>query len=744
MATPRKAAQPRKTTKDQQGPRGRPVTESAQLPIPVPRTSKVPAQDSDFLTTAQGVRLHHTDDSLKAGARGPTLMDDFHLREKITHFDHERIPERVVHARGAGAHGVFESYGTAAQITAAGFLQPGVMTPVFTRFSTVLGSRGSADTVRDVRGFAVKFYTEDGNFDLVGNNIPVFFIRDGIKFPDLIHAGKPEPDLEIPQAQTAHTTFWDFVSLLPESPHMLMWVMSDRAIPRSYRMMEGFGVHTFRLVNATGDTSLVKFHWKPVLGVHGLVWDEALTLNGVDPDFHRRDLYAAIVNGAFPEWELGVQVLPDSDDQYFEGIDLLDSTKIVPEELAPVQPIGRMTLNRVPANFFAEVEQVAFHTGHLVRGIEVTDDPLMQARLFSYLDTQLLRLGGPNFSQIPINRPVTEVNDNFRDGFHQHAVHHGRTPYLPNSVGGGCPFLAGADDGGYIHMPRMVDGPKIRDRGPDDPYAQATLFWNSMSEVEQDHIVDAYTFELGKVEVPGVVERMVSRLALVDAALAQRVCFGLGLPAPLPADMAGAPGVDPDNDHERDSGELEPGFVPDATGGLESSPALAMVTENTHPVDGRVVHILTNDGCDLAGVRVVQTALLAAGAVPHVIATHKGAITGGGRRADEMVVDRSFHTASSAEADAVVVAGGTGLHANPAVLTYVQSAFRHFKPLAAWGDGSELLTGAGIDTAAPGVLAAEKANRTFAKDLLASMAVHRHWQRADTHPTRQLTLTEDV
>jgi catalase len=392
------------SAKVQQGAQGRLVTDPDGL-VMTPRASKVPAQDSDFLTTAQGVRVADTDNSLKAGRRGPTVMDDFHLREKLMHFDHERIPERVVHARGVGAHGVFESYGTARDFCAAQFLQPGVTTPVFTRFSTVVGSRGSADTVRDVRGFAVKFYTQDGVFDLVGNNMPVFFIRDGIKFPDLIHAAKPEPDREIPQAQTAHTTFWDFVSVLPESPHMLMWVMSDRAIPRSLRMMEGFGVHTFRLVDAQGGTHLVKFHWKPVLGVHGLVWDEALTLNGVDPDFHRRDLYNAIGAGAFPEWELGVQVMPDDEDQMFEGIDLLDSTKIVPEELAPVQPIGRMTLNRNVTNYFAETEQVAFHTGHLVRGIEVTDDPLMHARLFSYLDTQLLRLGGPNFNQIPINRP---------------------------------------------------------------------------------------------------------------------------------------------------------------------------------------------------------------------------------------------------------------------------------------------------------------------------------------------------
>ena len=430
---------------------------------------------------------------------------------------------------------------------------------MFTRFSTVVGSRGSADTVRDVRGFAVKFYTDEGIFDLVGNNIPVFFIRDGIKFPDLIHAAKPEPDREIPQAQTAHTTFWDFVSMIPESPHMLMWAMSDRAIPRSYRMMEGFGVHTFRLVNADGGTCLVKFHWKPVLGVHGLVWDEALTLNGVDPDFHRRDLYNAIGAGAFPEWELGVQVMPDSDDQYFNGIDLLDSTKLVPEELVPVQPIGRMTLNRNPANFFAEVEQVAYHVGHLVRGIEVVDDPLMQARLFSYLDTQLTRLGGPNFSQIPINRPHAPVNDNLRDGFMQQAVHHGRTPYLPNAVGGGCPFLAGAEDGGYVHVPRHGRGRRrSASAGPDDEYAQATLFWNSMTEIEQDHIVDAYTFELGKVEVPAVVERMVT-------------AAGTGRRGPRPPGVhrprfagAGRRPATPATPSDGDAGASD---VPDATGG---------------------------------------------------------------------------------------------------------------------------------------------------------------------------------
>jgi catalase len=695
-----------------------PVADGPEPPILNPRGSKVPAQDSEYLTTAQGQRLHHTDDSLTAGRRGPTLLEDFHLREKIMHFDHERIPERVVHARGAAAHGVFEAYGTAADITCAGFLQEGRTTPVFTRFSTVVGSRGSADTVRDVRGFAVKFYTDEGVFDLVGNNIPVFFIRDGIKFPDLIHAAKPEPDREIPQAQTAHTTFWDFVSLIPESPHMLMWAMSDRAIPRSYRMMEGFGVHTFRLVNEAGDTSLVKFHWKPVLGVHGLVWDEALTLNGVDPDFHRRDLYNAIGAGAFPQWELGVQVMPDSQDQYFEGIDLLDSTKLVPEELVPVQPIGRMTLNRCPANFFAEVEQVAYHVGHLVRGIDVVDDPLLHARLFSYLDTQLTRLGGPNFSQIPINRPHAPVDDNLRDGFMQQAVHHGRTPYLPNGMGGGCPVLAGADVGGYVHIPRPVDGPKVRQRGPDDEYGQATMFWNSMSDVEQDHIADAFTFELGKVEVQGVVERMVSRLVLVHPDLARRVCFGLGLPVPDP------PPHEPDPER------------PDASGGLEFSPALSMVRDGAFPPDGRVVHILADDGADLAGIRAMRDALYEAGVTAHVIATHKGEITGGGRRASRLTVDRSFLTASSAEADAVVVAGGADLATNPAAVTYVQSAYRHHKPLAAWGDGADLLSAAGVEHDGPGVIVSEKGSKSFAKAVLGALTSHRHWERGGVHPTR--------
>jgi len=692
-------------------PRQKPAADAAKAPQPpasvlTPRSSKVPAQDSDFLTTPQGQRLSHTDDSLKAGVRGPTLLEDFHLREKIMHFDHERIPERVVHARGVGVHGVFVSNGSARSVTSAGFLQPGVSTPVFTRFSTVVGSRGSADTARDVRGFAVKFYTADGNFDLVGNNIPVFFIRDGIKFPDLIHAAKPEPDREVPQAQTAHTTFWDFVSAIPESPHMLMWVMSDRAIPRSLRMMEGFGVHTFRLVNAKNETTLVKFHWKPVLGVHGLLWDEAQTLAGVDPDFHRRDLYNAIGAGAFPEWDLALQLLPDTEDQRFEGIDLLDATKLVPEELAPVQIVGRMTLNRNPTNYFAETEQVAFHTGHLVRGIEVTQDPLMQARLFSYLDTQLSRLGSPNFSQIPINRPIVAVNDNLRDGSMQQAVHAGRTPYLPNIVGGGCPFLAGDADGGYIHSAQLVDGVKTRERSPDDEYTQATMFWKSITPVERDHLVDAFTFELSKVDVPAVVGTMVERLGHIDEELATRVAVALGLPPPrVPVD--------------------HPDVAP--------SPALAMVTTKAFPLDGRVIHILASDGCDLDGIRQLQASLLAAGLTPHVIAPHKGEITGSGP--EGLLVDRSLLTSSPAEADGIVVAAETTLASNPRAIAYVQGAHRHLKTIAAWGNGTELLEIARIGTGEDGIVVAEKADRTFGKAVISALQTHRHWGRALLDPT---------
>jgi catalase len=487
------------------------------------------------LTTNQGLRIPDNHNSLKAGRRGPTLLEDFILREKITHFDHERIPERVVHARGEAAHGYFQVYKSMSQFTSADFLQdPEAKTPVFVRFSTVAGSRGSADTVRDVRGFAVKFYTREGNYDLVGNNVPVFFIQDAMKFPDLIHAVKPEPHHEMPQAASAHDTFWDFASLMPETTHMLMWAMSDRAIPRSLRMMEGFGVHTFRLVNARGESHFVKFHWKPKLGIHGLAWDEAQKIAGKDPDFHRRDLWEAIENGDFPEWELGVQMIPEGKEGTL-GFDLLDPTKLIPEEMVPVQKIGRMVLNRNPDNFFAETEQVAFHPGHLVPGIDFTNDPLLQGRLFSYTDTQISRLGGANFHELPINKGVCPFHNFQRDGMHRQTIARGQVAYEPNTLGTGAEFRVDGDSAGFQSYPDTdYEAPKLRRRSHtfDDHFTQARLFFESQSAPEKEHIVAAFRFELSKVEVPAIRQRMVDNLAHVDEKLARRVAEPLGIGEP--------------------------------------------------------------------------------------------------------------------------------------------------------------------------------------------------------------------
>ncbi|WFE97184.1 catalase [Micromonospora sp. WMMD987] len=669
-------------------------------------------QQGAFLTTAQGARLRDTDHSLKAGTRGPTLLQDHHLREKITHFDHERIPERVVHARGAGAHGVFTGYG-AQEVTRAGFLRKGKETPVFVRFSTVLGSRGSADTVRDTRGFATKFYTDEGTFDLVGNNMPVFFIQDAIKFPDIIHAGKPHPDREIPQAQSAHDTFWDFVSLHTEAQHHTMWNMSDRGIPRSYRTMEGFGVHTFRLVNAAGATVLAKFHWKPKLGVHSLEWEEAQLLSGMDSDFHRRDLYDAIEAGAYPEWELGLQVFPDTPEETFAGIDLLDPTKIVPEELAPVQPVGKLVLNRTPTNFFAETEQVAFHLGHLVPGIDVTNDPLLQGRLFSYVDTQLTRLGGPNFAQIPINRPHAPVNDMLRDGFHQHAVHAGVAPYRPNSLDGGNPFPAGDAENAFVDVPVTVaEAPKVRANPAsfDDHFSQARLFWLSMSPVEREHIIRAYTFELGKCYHQAIRERQVQCLANIDPVLCAEVATGLGLPTPEPT-------------------------VPLAD--VAPSPALSQLGR-TWPADGRTVGIVVDAAAGSDGVEQVRREVFAAGMVPLVIAAHGGTVDG-------LTVQRTFATGRSVELDAVLLAGAPApapdarpardakagaadaTVVDPRVLLLVQECWRHAKVIGAWGDGVRVLELAGVAGAA-GVVAGDSPTGVLA-DAQALLAAHRVWER---------------
>ena len=691
-----------------------------------------------YLTTNQGIRIEDDHNSLKAGERGPTLLEDFILREKITHFDHERIPERVVHARGSAAHGVFQVYEPLTELTKARLFQdPNVQTPVFVRFSTVAGSRGSADTARDVRGFAVKFYTEDGVWDLVGNNIPVFFIQDGIKFPDLVHSFKPEPHHEIPQASTAHDTFWDFISLMPESMHMIMWIMSDRAIPRSFRMMEGFGVHTFRLVNEQGVSRFVKFHWKPLLGVHSLVWDEAQKLAGKDPDFHRRDLWEAIARGDYPEWELGVQIVEEADEGAFD-FDLLDSTKIIPEELVPVQRVGRLTLNRNPDNFFAETEQVAFHPGHVVPGIDFSDDPLLAGRLFSYLDTQLTRLGGPNFAEIPINRPLAPVHNNQRDGFMRQTINRGRANYEPNSLGGGCPMHAGEDLRGYVTRPQRVEGRKVRERAESfrDNFSQATLFWQSMSEIEQRHIVEALQFELGKVEHKEIRQRMVALLANVDSDLASRVAKGIGV-SDVSADLGHLSLSDAPTPNER-RGAAAPG----------RSEALSMesaANKETGTAKGRKVAVLVADGVDGAGLATVRAALEAAGALPEIVAKFGGAVTTSAGEA--LPVDKTFLTTGSVDYDAVLVPGGAASVATlveqgpPRV--FVTEAFKHGKAIAALAEGVELLHACdlpgvtlssdgvsgeqGVVSAGPGAPADALGQR-----LIAAIAAHRHWDRA--HP----------
>ncbi|MET9400853.1 catalase [Kitasatospora sp. NPDC002965] len=705
-----------------------PPSPDQRAPAPLSATGRdggavddVRAQNGGFLTTANGTRLPDSDHSLKAGPRGPVLLQDHHLREKITHFDHERIPERVVHARGAAAHGVFRGYGTAAGVSRAAFLAEGVETPVFVRFSTVLGSRGSADTVRDTRGFATKFYTAEGVFDLVGNNIPVFFIQDAIKFPDVIHAGKPHPDREIPQAQSAHDTFWDFVSLHTEATHHTLWNMSDRGIPRSYRTMEGFGIHTFRLVDAGGATTLVKFHWKPRLGVHSLVWEEAQLIAGTDPDFHRRDLADAIEAGAFPQWELGIQTFPDTPEQTFEGIDLLDPTKIVPEELAPVQPIGLMTLNANPTNFFAETEQVAFHPGHLVPGIDVTDDPLLAGRLFSYLDTQITRLGGPNFAQIPVNRTHAPVNDMLRDGFHQDAVHSGVAPYKPNSLDGGCPFFAGAGDHAFIEHPTPIAAAsKVREAPASfgDHFSQARLFWLSMSAPEREHIIAAYTFELNKCYHQAVKERALLALANIDPYLCAQVAHGLGLPAP----QASEPLADP-----------------------APSPALSQLGQEW-PTDGRVIGIVADPAGDLAQLAAVRRAVLDAGLVPLVIAPTGGELTAEG--VDPVPVRRTFATARSTEFDAVLLAGtpapgldadggrdaragapgNPGAPVDPRVTLLLAEAWRHAKAIGGWGTAEQALTAAGIPAGAPGIVLGGVGEEVVDR-VVGLLAAHRVWDR---------------
>ncbi|UVT17493.1 MAG: catalase [Nitrospira sp.] len=703
--------------------------------------------EDKLLTTNQGLRINDDQNSLKAGERGPSLLEDFHLREKITHFDHERIPERIVHARGTGAHGVFQVYKSMAAYTKAPFLQdPSLRTPVFVRFSTVAGSRGSTDLARDARGFAVKFYTEEGNFDLVGNNIPVFFIQDAMKFPDLVHAVKPEPHHEMPQAASAHDTFWDFISLMPESMHMILWVMSDRAIPRSYRMMEGFGVHTFRFVNEKGTSRFVKFHWKPLLGVHSVVWDEAQKISGLDPDFHRRDLWEAIENGAFPEWELGVQLIEEKDEHAFD-FDLLDPTKIIPEELVPVQRVGKLTLNRNPDNFFAETEQVAFHPGHLVSGIDFSDDPLLQGRLFSYTDTQLLRLGGPNFHEIPINRPVAPVHNNQRDGHMRQTINQGRVSYHPNSLGGGCPMQAKADMGGFVSYGERMGGVKVRARSKKffDHFSQATLFWNSQSHPEKNHIVQALRFELGKVEVPAIRERMVFLLAQVDKTLASLVAQGLGIAVPAKVDGPMNLSVPADG--------LVDEFQPKRRiSSLDRSPALSMATTVKEGIATRKIAILATDGVDEMAITGMKKALTDAGAKAKVVSPRLGIVKG--VKGGQVAVDFSFLTAGSVLFDALYLPGGEqsveALKGDAKALLFIKETYLHCKVIAATDAGMDLLATAqlgpdkttkshaeGIRQDGQRLLAGDEGIVTgrgtqigqVSGNFIKAVAQHRHWDR---------------
>ena len=678
------------------------------------------AEPGMALTSNQGVAVSDDQNSLKAGVRGPTLLEDFHFREKITHFDNERIPERVVHARGFAAHGVFQVYEDLSDLTMAGLLtDPKRETPVFVRFSTVAGSRGSADTPRDVRGFAVKFYTDEGVWDLVGNNMPVFFIQDAVKFPDLIHAVKPEQNNEIPQAASAHDTFWDFASLTPEISHMLMWVMSDRALPRSYAMMEGFGVHTFRLVNAKGKSRFVKFHWKPLKGVHSLVWDEAQKIAGKDADFNRRDLFEAIERGDYPQWELGLQVVEEEDEFKFD-FDLLDPTKLIPEELVPVRRVGRLTLNRNTDNYFAETEQVAFHTGHVVPGIDFTNDPLLQGRLFSYLDTQLRRVG-PNFADLPINRPLNPVHNNQREGFARSTINKGRVSYFPNRLGGGCPMHSAEGVASFTTYAEKVDGAKIRERSDSfsDHFSQATMFWNSMADWEKQHIADAFAFELNQVENEVVRDHVMNEL-LVNIAdeLARKVSAQTGIavaPKGTPANPTPSAPT-PSGPLRKDAGKL-------------SSPALSL-DKPADAIKGRKIAILGGDGVDAVQLAAIKKVLMAQEAVVELIAAHAGEIKDSAGKAQK--VNRAAPNAASVIYDAVIVPGGASAAAlakSGLAIHFVNECFRHGKPIAAVGEGALLLKAANISLKASDGVIVGDAGEAVAKDFAAALLKHRFPRR---------------
>ncbi|MBB5060532.1 catalase [Granulicella aggregans] len=628
------------------------------------------------MTNQRGLVVGDDENSLKANPRGPVLIEDHFLVEKTQHFDHERIPERVVHARGFGAKGYFQLTDSLKGITKARVLtQLGVKIPLFTRFSTVAGNMGSADTARDVRGFAVKMYTDEGNWDIVGNNIPVFFIQDAIKFTDLIHAAKQEPDRGFPQAQTAHDTFWDFVSLVPESTHMLMWIMSDRAIPRSFRMMEGFGVHTFRLINEAGDSTYVKFHWRPKLGMASVIWDEALKISGADPDFHRRDLWNAIAEGNFPEWELGVQLFDEDFANKFE-FDVLDATKLIPEETLPLRIIGKMVLDQNVDNYFAETEQVAFATTDVVPGIDFSNDPLLQGRNLSYIDTQLSRLGGPNYEQIPVNAPRCPMRNMQRDGHMTMIPQLGRVSYSPSSLESDTPRQDPANGFSSFHAAEQGDKLRIRPESFADHFSQALMFFNSQTETEQNHIVSAFIFELSKVDTKAIRERMVGQLANVSSTIAQRVAEGLGMLGPIkPTATTVAARTD-----------------------LPPSDALSIAKKMIPGLSTKVIGCLVADGSDAKAVLALQKAVIAAGASLKIIAPK----IGGAIASDKTLIEADFQLAGGPSVlfDSVCVslseAGATLLSTEAAAVAWVHDAFAHLKVIGANTASRSLLAAAGV------------------------------------------------
>lgn len=673
------------------------------------------------MTTNDGVPVYDNNNTLKAGERGPALQQDHIYFDKLMHFDRERIPERVVHARGSAAHGIFEATADMSEYTSARFLIPGTKTPVFARFSTVAGFKGSTDLARDVRGFSVKFYTEEGNYDLVGNNIPVFFIQDAMNFPDLVHAVKPEPNNEIPQAASAHNTFWDFISLMPEAAHMTMWLMSDRAIPRSLRMIQGFGVHTFKFVNKQGKATFVKFHWKPKLGVHSVAWNEAQKISGFDPDFHRRDLWEAIENGDFPQWDLGVQLVPTEDEMKF-SFDLLDPTKIIPEELIPVQIIGTMTLNRNPENFFAETEQAAFDPGRLVPGIDVSDDPLLQGRIFSYMDTQNYRLGGPNFHELPINRPIDGKHNNQKDGFARFDIMKGEVSYFPNSKAEGCPYQAMLKgETGFQSLQQKIDASKVRERSGSfaDHFTQARLFFNSQSPEEQDHIISALSFELSKVDDVAIRRRELAILNQIDETLAKEVGDNLGL----------TPSKELDALTLKFARQNHPDYpIKPKKPEVEKSAALSMkVKPGEGTISTRKVAFLVDDGVSKYSIDTMKNALEREGAQAVLIASHVGPLKFKEGGTEE--IQHTYLTDASVLYDAFYTPDGDSVNKladNPDYVQFIHEAFRHCKAIA-FAKGAEILMEKTLLKKDQGIILETKDDLTT--DFITVMKGHRVWER---------------